>query len=535
LKLALLRNALFNVEELFLARCEVDPMKTNTHKLLVILLFFVTQRILQAQSTGQEGNAVASISQPKASSLEEELKQMSSALAETQQQLQRSLQQVQMLQSRLGEIERQISPGQPGVSTSSSLDTVSSLKAEVADIKEQQEILQSQVKLHEQTKVESTSKYPVRVSGLILFNAFANTNVVNMIDIPSLTYQLPPGTSSQSAGAGFRQTILGIEGVGPKLWGGQSSADVSLDFFGGLAYSNYASSAGIVRMRTASLNLDWANDRVQAGFVEPFISPLSPTSYATVAEPALAGAGNLWTWAPQVLLEHRLPLNDGRHLGFEFGLRDPPAAGFSTSEYLRTPSPGERSMQPAYEGHIAYKDSKEEHLDLGIGGYYSRQSYPGNLREDSWAFTMDWRVPLPARLEISGEGYRGRSIGGLGGGVYKDTLTGTDPITGAPVTRGLNAIGGWTQLKKRFSQTIEANAAIGQDTGLAGDFHSLILPPNTSPTQLRARNRMLMSNLIFKPKTYLILSPEYRRVWAWQITGPATTVNIFTLSAGYQF
>jgi uncharacterized coiled-coil protein SlyX len=510
-------------------------MKAFSHVIAAILLISATQCL--AQSAGQP-RAVVSLStqSPQASGLEDKVKELSSALTETQQQLERSQQQIQMLQSRLGEIEKQLSLGQPVVPASTSTDPVSTLKAEVSDLKEQQGILQAEVKLHEQTKVESTSKYPVRVSGLILFNAFANTNVVDNIDLPSLTYQLPAGSSSQSAGASFRQTILGIEGIGPKVLGAQSSAEVNLDFFGGLAYSNYQTSAGIVRMRTASVNLDWANDRVQAGFVEPLISPLSPTSYATVAEPSLAGAGNLWTWSPQLMVEHRLPLANARHVGLEFGLWDPPAAGFTNNEVLRNPSPGERSMQPAYEGHISYKaDSRENNFNLGIGGYYSRQSYSGNLHEDSWAFTTDWRLPLPARFEVSGEGYRGRSIGGLGGGVYKDTLTGTDPVTGAIVVRGLNAIGGWIQLKERFSQTFEANAAIGQDTGLAGDFHSVILPSNASATQLRARNRMLMGNLIFKPKTYLILSPEYRRVWAWQITGPPTTVNIFTLSAGYQF
>jgi hypothetical protein len=54
-------------------------------------------------------------------------------------------------------------------------------------------------------------------------------------------------------------------------------------------------------------------------------------------------------------------------------------------------------------------------------------------------------------------------------------------------------------------------------------------------TQLRARNKMVFGNLIFKPKTYLILSPEYRRIWTWPIYGTVNAADIFTLSAGYQF
>jgi hypothetical protein len=53
--------------------------------------------------------------------------------------------------------------------------------------------------------------------------------------------------------------------------------------------------------------------------------------------------------------------------------------------------------------------------------------------------------------------------------------------------------------------------------------------------QLRARNKMAVANLIFKPKTYIILSPEYRRIWTWPIYGAGNTADIFSLSAGYQF
>jgi len=46
---------------------------------------------------------------------------------------------------------------------------------------------------------------------------------------------------------------------------------------------------------------------------------------------------------------------------------------------------------------------------------------------------------------------------------------------------------------------------------------------------------MATTNLIFSPKTYLILSPEFRRIWTWPISGPAATANIFTLSFGLRY
>jgi hypothetical protein len=82
---------------------------------------------------------------------------------------------------------------------------------------------------------------------------------------------------------------------------------------------------------------------------------------------------------------------------------------------------------------------------------------------------------------------------------------------------------------------LEANAAIGQDSGFAADFHAVVLPTNTSSLQLRARNEMIVGNMIFRPKTYFILSPEYRRIMTWPINSPVRIANIFTFSVGYEF
>ncbi|HEY6374564.1 MAG TPA: hypothetical protein VIX90_03470 [Edaphobacter sp.] len=502
-------------------------------KLSACLLLGITSAFLQAQTASQS----AISADARTMQLEKRLETISSALVGARQQLDQSLQQIQQLQRELAEIKQQLPAAQVSTSDSGSnvVDPLSELKTSVSDIKERQETLEAQVKLHDQTKVESDSKYPIHLTGLILFNAFANRGNVDNIDLPAIAISQPAGASSGSLGAGLRQTILGLEGSGPRIAGARTSANVSMDFFAGLAYANFGASAGIARMRTASINLDWSRDSVQAGLVSPLISPLSPSSYATVAEPGMAWAGNLWTWAPQLRYAHQFALQEDKHVQLEFGLWDPPASGYNTSDVLRSPSPGEASRQPAFETRVSYGTSNVDRgLRVGLGGYYSRQHYPYN-NNDSWAVTTDWRVPINSRFEVSGEGYRGRSLGGLGGGVYKDVLYGTNPITGAPAFVGLNAIGGWTQFKSRFSQSFEANAAIGQDNGYASDFHSVVLPSNATALQLRARNRMVVANLIYRPKTYLIFSPEYRRKWTWPIYGQGYTADVFTLSMGYQF
>jgi uncharacterized coiled-coil protein SlyX len=489
--------------------------------------------------------------------LEQKIDAISAALAATQQQIEQSQRQMQQLQQQLLDLRRQMTRAGAVSSaatstpyseqssapnaTTGSISTAATPETSDSAMEERMQVLEAAVKLHDQTKVESSSKYPVRLTGLILFNGFFNKGVPDNVDLPAFALRATSTSGNGDLGAGLRQTILGIAGDGPRIAGARTSANVNVDFFSSLSYTSYGTSAGVVRMRTASIDFDWTKDSVEVGMVAPLISPLSPTSFATVAEPSLAGAGNLWTWAPQLRYAHRFPLRDKDHLQFEFGLWDSPSTGYNASQLFRAASPAELAEQPAYETRISYAAAGEQGLQLGVGGYYSRQAYPGyagysgteNL--DSWAGTADWRLPIAHHFEISGEGYRGRSIGGLGGGVYKDAVTGTDPVSGDSVLHPLNAIGGWTQFKTRFGSSLETNLSIGQDDGFAGDFHAVVLSPSATAVQLRARNRMVVGNLIFRPKTYIILSPEYRRVWTWPINGPAGTLNVYTFSVGYQF
>jgi chaperonin cofactor prefoldin len=507
------------------------------------LLMCVTAYALQGQGNARAPGESSSSSTADSGSmqLEQKLEAISGALATTQQQLEQSQRQIQQLQEELIQVRKQL--GASTQPTEKATDVADPQIEKRNDLQERVETLEAQVKLHEQTKVESGSKYPVRLTGLILFNSFVNRGTVDNIDLPSVALSSTSG-SNGSVGAGLRQTILGIEAYGPRIAGAKTSANVSLDFFGGLPFSNFGTSAGLVRMRTAGINLDWAHDSLQVGMESPLISPLSPTSYATVAEPGMAWAGNLWTWAPQFRYAHQFIGPDNQHLQVELGLWDPPDAGYnSATNVFRVPSPGEKANQPAYEGRVSYGSASEERrLQIGLGGYYSRQSYsitqnnePYTQGNDSWAFTTDWRVPFGHRFEVSGEGYRGRSLGGLGGGVYKNVLYGTNPISGEAVIRGLNDIGGWIQFKSHLGQMLEANASMGLDNGFARDFHEVVPPPMATATQLLARNRMAVGNLIYRPKTYLILSPEYRRIWTWPISATRSTADIFTLSVGYQF
>jgi len=460
------------------------------------------------------------------------LEKLSADLITAQERLQESQRDIQRLQDELSAIQAQLLASARTVPVPSVASTPARSPEEIV---ERVDILQAEVKQHEQTKVESVSKYPVRVSGLVLFNAFFNKGNVDNIDLPSISVPPTNYSSDMTTGASLRQTILGVHATGPHIFGAQSFAEVNMDFYGGIPYSNYGTAAGIVRLRTGALRLVWERDSFEAGLEGLLISPLSPTSYASVAEPLLAWAGNLWTWSPQLSYEHRFSSASTPHFALQAGLWDPPSAGYNLNALYRAPSAGERTGQPAYETRVSFAhDNTSASMQFGLGGYYSRQSYPGR-GGDSWAATADWRLPVGKVFELSGEAYRGRALGGLGGGVYKDVITGVSPNTGLSTFRLLNASGGWAQAKFHLPGMLEANAVFGQDGGFASDFHSLVLPTTANNTMLRARNRMTTINLIFSPKTYLILSPEFRRITTWPIYGVGVSANIFTMSFGLRF
>ena len=103
--------------------------------------------------------------------------------------------------------------------------------AAIEDLQEQQQTTEAQVKVHDQTKVESSSKYPLRVTGLVLFNSFVNRGSVDNIDLPEAALNNQSNTTGNgSAGATFRQTILGLQGYGPKIAGARTSAECRSGF-----------------------------------------------------------------------------------------------------------------------------------------------------------------------------------------------------------------------------------------------------------------------------------------------------------------
>lgn len=402
-------------------------------------------------------------------------------------------------------------------------------------LEENLQLTDAKVDEQSQTKVESSSKYRVRLTGIVLFNSYINRGNVDNQDLPQIATPPPTLASGGTFGASLRQSQIGFQAFGPTIAGAHTSAEVQFDFAGGFPEAPNGVSFGIMRLRTGTVHFDWENTSVIAGQDTLFLSPLSPTSIATLAIPALAYAGNLWSWAPQLRVEHRFDLSDKSKLLLQAGLLDSLSGDTPPSDFYRYPTWGENSGQPAFATRISWSHALAgENLTFGAGGYYGRQNWGFGRSVDGWAGTLDLLLPLSSRFEFSGEFYRGRAVGGLGGGIGQTGLWNGPLINPQTDVYGLDSMGGWVQLKFKATSKLQFNGAFGQDNPFAYELREEGGPRNYYPAPL-SRNQSELANFLYQPRSNIVLSLEYRRLKTSTLDSNANTANVINFSVGYIF
>ncbi len=444
--------------------------------------------------------------------------------------LESSQRQIELLQRQVAELQGQL-VGTRQVTQQTEEQAVARLNADVENIRERQDVQQSQIATHEQDKVESASKFPVKLTGLILMNTFVNTAAVDVPQSPTLATG-----GGGTTGISLSQTVLGLDARGPHLFGASSDADVRMDFFGGVSQNSYSQNPGLARLRTAHAELNWDQTRAFFALDRPIVSPNAPSSLTAIAQPALSWSGNLWNWMPQVGAEHTLRLDGPSRISLQGAIADvpnPPSLQQSTAGTAPVAGLGELSRWPGTEARVGYAHGDDlTGLRLGVGGYLSPHTYNEYFSFDAWAATVDYRFPLFAHLESSGSFYRGLALGGLGGGAFKDYLY--TEQNGIYFHRPLNDVGGWTQLKERASERLEFNVAYGLDNAFANEIRPYALNASSAYQSL-ARNSTWFANVIYTPTAYTVFSFEYRRIDSSYVVGPHSVADVYGVAGGYRF
>jgi len=356
------------------------------------------------------------------------------------------------------------------------------------------ERLQRQAGELDQAKVGTRSRNRVELSGTLLLNGFWSDARVNNSDIPTfvLTPQDTSGLPNGYGAASVRQTMLGLSMSGAHTLGADLSADLEIDFYGGQQTSAGGRTFPVPRIRTMSARLDWPHVGLLIGQEKQIISPWNPVSLATVGIPGFTNAGNLWFWVPQA----RLTLETGARprIGAQAAVLSP-MLGSPQGTFLTQPDSAEKSQRPFVQGRLytGWGDGDRE-TQIGVGVHRGWIATTGDSLLTSEAFTADARIALGPHVMLTGEGFTGSALAGLGGGGIGQEFG----VNGIPV----DSRGGWIQLVVRPTPAWELGGGWGMDDPDDADL----------PATGRFKNVVYTGNVTVRPGGGFFVGGEVRRI-----------------------
>ena len=381
------------------------------------------------------------------------------------------------------------------------------------DLAEKLDVQERRLEEQAQTKVESSQHLPIRITGMALFNAFLNSGRPDSGSVVPVT--APLGGDGLSGGATLRQTILGLEFRGPEVaGGGKVRGFLNMDFFAGSgdAFNN------LLHIRTAGIEIDWANTSVMVGQDKPLISPREPASLVQVGVSPLTGAGNLWIWQPQARVEQRFRLGDHTRFRAQAGI-------FQTAEgYGYVPpsgySPSFQNARPAAQGRFSLVHDLDDERRIEIGsGFDASDTHIAGASVPSRVFAVDWFANPWRKLEFSGSFFRGKNVSNLGGIGSGFTIVSYGNVI--PV----HADGGWAQMSLLATRRLTFNFFGGEQDNRNRDLTYLGI----------AVNAAYGANLMYRFAPNVILSLETGQVRTSYLGEATRLSNHHGLGIAYLF
>lgn len=277
-------------------------------------------------------------------------------------------------------------------------------------LQEQVEVQGQEIKDLAQTKVSSSQRFSMSLTGMLLFDSYLFTGHTSSGYFQG--YSTSPFGDS-SAGATLRQSIIGLDFSGPQLPGdGRVHGSISMDFFAQAANAQTGYD-DIFRIRRGIVSFDWKNRSIIIGQDKSLIAPLQPTSFAQVGIPPLSGAGNLWLWRPQVRYQERIPISSATQVTFEAGVLE------TNESYSAAYLPGNAYIQPArpaIQGRFELQHQWTEDTRIAVGfAAHASESHILGQTVPSRVFSIDALYKPLQKLELSGTIFYGKNFANLGG------------------------------------------------------------------------------------------------------------------------
>jgi len=371
-------------------------------------------------------------------------------------------------------------------------DEVAALRAEIASLRAERsatsaaaqepvglpvetqvELIRSQLAEHAQTKVESASRLPLKLSGSLVSSTFFNSGTPNWLDLPNIARAGAAGRDQGSFSSTLRQSRVGLEAAGLTLGAWAGAGSLVFDFFGGIPGFQTGQVMGLPRLLYAFVRLDHARGSVLVGQDDAIVAPRSPTSLSAVSFPALFRSGNLYLRVPQIRGEVRVRTGTRSTVRLLGGVVAPVAGDFLTEQYAFVPPElaGERSERPALQARSVFEYAIDEThaLAIAVAGHQSRAELAGG--RSSWIAATDFNVQWGA-FGAAGEAFAADRAGAYGAALGQQARTrgGWAELRVTPTYRWRFVVGaGADRLRRRE----ESFALRGNRAGFAGIRYSL--------------------------------------------------------------
>lgn len=370
-----------------------------------------------------------------------------------------------------------------------------------------------------QTKVETLQKLPLQVVGMALFNAYVNGRYNGGTENTTAA-SLGPGDAT--GGGTLRQTVLGLQYESPNtVFGARITGSLFTDFFAGAGDSL----DHILRLRTATVTLDWGSTAVMVGQDKPIISPRDPSSYAQVGVSPLTGAGNLWLWQPQARVEERFRFGTNSGVQAQLGVfqtRELGAESTGYNPYLPAPSttiPVEHA-DPGIEGRFEFWRQWGENTRIEIApGFHDNSSHAGAFSIPTHIVSVDWLIKPSHYLEFTGFFYNGQNVATLGALPQGFVMGENGQI------HPVHSTGGWAQMRIPVTQRLAFDFYGGTQDDRNHDLYYGYI----------GANRAYFANAQYRIAPNVILSLEGGQVRTLYL-GPGNRLNNhYDLAVAYLF
>ncbi len=345
----------------------------------------------------------------------------------------------------------------------------------VEKLGEQVEVQTARIGEQAQSKVESLQRFPLRITGMALFNMYTNSRSEGSYFSSIATHM----TTNRASGGTLSQSMLGLEFFGPETFlGGKVHGNIQMDFYpytgtyGTIPQEDAADFVLSPRIRTGSITIDWGSRSIMFGQEKPLIAPRDPDSLAQVGVPPLADAGNLWEWRPQVRLEQRFNISTADSITAQ-------AALYSTRETNTTVPAAFASTlaatRPGWEARLqfAHRRGDDPFLEIAPGFHFS-VSHAAGYSADSRIISMDGLLRPLHFMEFTGAFFTGVNAAGLGG------LGPGFNVTGDGDLYSVHSRGGWLQWALFPGQRLSFHLFGGTQTNRRSDLSGYYPQSNIS-------------------------------------------------------